>query len=427
MIAVWSRSLAASEALEIPEARAPATGALRLVSSLRYRDWRYLWSGLMFAQAGEWMDHLAINWLVLVQTDSPLALGTVNLVRGLPNIVFSLAAGVVADRVDRRTLMIWTQIGGMINTGVLAALASAGVLDLWHIYALLVIRGTISAFNQPARASVLGDLVPRVDIANAIALHSATFNSTRMIGPAIAGFLIAAVGSAFVLWIHTAAFVVSIWTLLAMRTPPRTPTKPGVSPWGTFVDGITYVWKEPVVFMLLVIGVVPFVLGQPYQSMLPVFAKDVLLVGAQGLGLLTAASAAGGLVGAFLAAAAGDFRRKGLVMMAGMVSFALLIVAFAATPWPLVSAAFLFLVGASHQLYQTTNSTLVQVIVPSEYRGRVLGLHQMDRGFIPVGSFIAGAIAEARGAPFATGLMGSCLAVSGLAVLLFVPRMRRLE
>lgn len=417
----------ASHPPRVPEPLAPATGALRLVSSLRYRDWRYLWSGLMFAQTGEWMDHLAINWLVLVQTNSPLALGTVNLVRGLPNMVFALPAGVVADRVDRRALMIWTQIGTLLCTAALAAMASAETIELWQIYVLLVLRGTVGAFNHPARASVVGDLVPRSDITNAIALHSATFNLTRMIGPAMAGFLIAAVSSAFVLWVHTAALAVALWTLVMMNRPPGARARPDASAWGTLVDGLIYISRQPVVLMLMLLGVVPFVLGQPYQSMLPVFAKDVLFVGPEGLGLLTTASATGALLGAFSIAGFGEFHRKGLVMMIGMIAFALFIVAFALSPWPLVSALLLFLVGAANQAYASTNATLIQIIVPSEYRGRVLGVHQLDRGFIPVGSFIAGAIAEVAGAPFATGVMASGLLLCGLAVLVFLPRMRQLD
>lgn len=410
-----------------PKPLPPPSGLMCLFSSLRYRDWRYLWSGLMVAQAGEWMDSIAINWLVLVQTNSPLALGSVNLVRGLPNIVFSLAGGVIADRIDRRALMIWTQAGNLLCTAALAALASASTLELWHIYILVFLRGVVTAFNSPARASIVGDLVPRSDISNAIALHSAMFNSTRMIGPAIGGFLIAAVGSGFVLWIHTTSIGVSIWTIFCMGPAPRSGDKPTGSAWGSLVEGVGYVRHEPAVLMLLVLGLLPFLLGQPYQSMLPVFAKDVLDVGPMGLGLLTASAATGGLIGAFVVASFGDFRRKGLVMILGLIMFALLIVAFSLSHVPILSAGVLFLVGGANQVYQTTNQTLIQFIVPSEYRGRVLGVHQLDRGFIPVGSFLAGALAEVGGAPLATGLMGGLLAACAATILLLSPRMRRLE
>jgi MFS family permease len=320
-----------------------------------------------------------------------------------------------------------TQVGYLMCTAVLAALATLGTLEIWHIYVLLVARGVTNAFNSPARSSIIGDLVPRSDISNAIALHSTVFNATRMVGPAIAGVLIAVSGSALVLWINVAAYAVGTWMTLSMRPGAGKTAKPTVSALESLREGVGYLRREPVVLTLLILGIVPFILGNPYQSMLPIFAKDVLLVGPQGLGFLTTATATGSLISSFVVSSLGDFRHKGLVMMAGLFCFGTLLVAFSHTPWPLVAGALLFLIGASTQLYQTTNATLMQLTVPTEYRGRIFGIHQMDRGFIPVGSFIAGAIAEQAGAPFAVTAMGTGLVTAGLLVLLFVPRMRRLE
>lgn len=405
----------------------PAQGSMRFVSSLRYRDWRYLWIGLMTSQTGEWMDSIAINWLVYVQTNSPLALGTTNLARGLPNILFSLVGGVIADRLDRRALMIWTQMGNLVCTALLAGLATADALDLPLLYVLLIVRGSASAFFGPARGSIIADLVPRSEITNAIVLHSAVFNATRMVGPAIAGVLIGVIGSAWVLWINAATLAVCVYMVFMMRSPRPSAPPSGLSPWASFVDGIHYVGREPVVLMLMLLGIVPYMLGQPYQSMMPVFARDVLQVGPQGLGLLTTAAAAGSLVGAFGLTALGNFPRKGLTMLIGLMAYGTLIAAFAVTPWPLLAGVLLFLVGSAFQVYATTNTTLVQLIVPTEYRGRVLGIHQQDRGFIPLGSFMVGSIAQVTGAPFALSVMGSCLVLAAAAVFGCVPRMRRLE
>jgi MFS family permease len=381
----------------------------------------------MVSQTGDWMDSLAINWLVLVLTNSPLALGTVNLVRGLPTLFLSLVGGVVADRFDRRWLMVWTQVGQALCTAALAWLATEGTLQIWHIYGLLIVRGVVQAINSPARSSIVGDLVPRSDITNAIALHSTVFNATRMIGPALAGVLIGAYGSALVLWISAATHLMCAWATFRMEPGAGKTPRPKSSAWQSVGEGVAYLRGEPVVLMLLILGVVPFILGNPYQSMLPVFAKDVLVVGPEGLGFLTTAAAAGSLISAFLIAGLGDFPKKGLVMIFGLLAFGTLLVAFAYTPWPWVAGVLLFLIGASTQLYQTTNATLMQLLVPTEYRGRVFGIHQMDRGFIPVGSFLAGAIAQVAGAPFAVAIMGGTLALAGLGVLLFLPRMRNLE
>lgn len=417
----------ATEATHAPDALPEARGPMRLVASLRYRDWRYLWSGLMAAQTGEWMDNIAINWLVWIQTGSPLALGTVNLVRGLPTMVFSLVGGVVADRVDRRALMLSTRLIGLAATAAMAALASFDVLQLWQLYALLVVRGITFAFDSPARSSLIGDLVPRSDLTNAVALHSAVFNASRMVGPAIAGVIIGLSGAPFVLWLNATAYAIVLWTLFKMRVPARAAQHAGMSAWGTFADGVTYVRSQPVVLVLLLVGVVPFLLGQPYQSMLPIFATNVFAAGPQGLGLLNSGAAAGSLIGAFVISGLGDFPRKGRVMMLGLIGFGGFIALFSMTPWILVAALLLFLAGAAQQLYATTNSTLVQMVVPSEYRGRVMGVHQLDRGFIPIGSFVIGAIAEWGGAPVATALMASCLATVGLVLLFVLPRIRGLH
>ena len=414
-------------ATRVPEALPEAHGLMRFFSSLRYRDWRYLWSGLLAAQTGEWMDNIAVNWIVWVQTGSPLALGTVNLVRGLPTMVFALAGGVVADRMDRRSLMIWTQIVGLVTTAAMAALATSGTLQLWQLYGLLIVRGIAVAFNSPARSSLVGDLVPRSDLTNAVALHSAVFNGSRMVGPAIAGVLIALVGAPFVLWVHVACYVVILWTIFMMSAAPAIQRIAGTSAWGTFTDGMSYVWRQPVVLMLMITGILPFLFGQPYTSMLPVFATDIFEVGPQGLGLLNSAAAIGSLLGAFVISTWGDFPRKGLAMMAGLIGFGGFLVLFAFAPGFVLGAALLFLASAAHQLYATTNNTLVQLIVPTDYRGRVMGIHQLDRGFIPIGSFLIGVVAEFAGAPFAIALMGGTLALIGLVLLFWIPRMRGLE
>lgn len=408
-----------------PQPRGPA----RLVSSLRHRDWRYLWSGLMAIQLGEWMDHTAINWLVLVETNSPLTLGLVNFTRGFPNIVLSAVGGVVADRVDRRTLMVWTQIGGLLCTAVLAALASLNALEIWQIYVLLIARGALVALNHPGRSSIIGDLVPRQDITNAMALHSATFNSTRMVGPAIAGLMIGGLesGTAWVLWVHTATYVINIWTMLAMDPTAGATARPHGSALNTLSEGFAYIWREPVVLLLMILGTLPFILGQPYQSMLPVFARDELRIGPEGLGFLMTASAVGSLVGAFGIATFSNLRRKGMVMTGALIAFGLLLWAFALSPNAWLAAGLLLLAGTAFQVYGTLNSSLVTMVVPTEYRGRVMGVYQMDRGLIPVGSFIAGAIAESAGAPFAVSVMAALLAAISLALLVFSPRIRRLE
>jgi hypothetical protein len=179
--------------------------------------------------------------------------------------------------------------------------------------------------------------------------------------------------------------------------------------------------------MLLLVEIVPFVLGQPLSSILPVFARNVFEIGPQGLGLLTTAGAAGAVVGATWTASLGDFRWKGLAMISAMTLYGVFLIAFALSPWPQLGAVFLFLIGVVNQVHQTVNSTLIQVLVPTEYRGRVLGVHQMDRGFIPVGAFFVGAIAEWAGAPFAVACMGISLATAGVGVGLFAPQMRRLK
>jgi MFS family permease len=394
---------------------------------LRHRDWRLLWSGFMASQAGEWMDNLALNWIVLVQTGSPFMLGLVSLTRGIPNIVLSLPAGVIADRFDRRTLILTSQIGIIVATIPLALLATLDQLQIWHIFVVLGIRGVLTALNQPARNSLIGDLVPREDLANAMALNSTTFNGTRTIAPAVAGFLIAAVGAPPVLWLSVVCYGIGLVTIFPMR-PPRVEGRPQYgSGWDSFVDGISFVKHQPVLRVLVLLAILPFFLGQPYQSMLPVFAREVFQIGSQGLGVLTSVSAIGAVVGSFTVAGLGNYRRKGIVMMGSMIAFGALVATFAITPWPALAAILLFFAAAVNQVYFTTNNTLLQLVVPREYRGRVLSVMGMDRGFIPLGSAMAGALAERLGAPIAVMLMGTTLALAGIVVLFRIPRMRDVE
>lgn len=383
------------------------------LGSLRHRNFRLLWSGNLISQTGDWMDQIALNYLVYELTHSAVSLGVLNLCRLAPVLIFTLVGGVVADRVDRRWLMFTTQTIAMVLAFVLAVLVSTGYVQFWMVVVIGVGRGVALAFNFPARQSLISDLVPRDLLANAVALNQATTNLTRVIGPTIGGILIGTVGVAGAFYLNGLSFLAVLGGLALMRFPPRQiRAKKGLLT--DLMGGLRYIQSQPDMRMLVLIALVPMILGMPYMTMLTVFASDVLRVGGSGLGLLVACSGGGAMCGAlFIASRSGrSGRRK--VMFVGLLGFGVALLVFALSPWFWLSAISLVAVGFSQQIYNTQNNALIQEDVDPEFRGRVLSTLFLNRGLVPLGTVIAG---------FGTDLAGAPVALSAMAVALLVMAM----
>ncbi len=403
------------EAQTAPRAAAPLPPRRRLAlpaafSSLRHRNYRLLWMGVLVSSSGDWMDQVALNWLVYQLTGSAVALGLLNLCRLLPILVFTLVGGVVADRMERRRLMFTTQAVAMLLAFALAVLVSTGLVQFWMVLVIAVGRGVVLSFNFPARQSLISELVPRETLMNAIALNSATLNLTRVLGPAIGGGLIAATGVAGAFYVNGASFLAVLYGLARMDIPPQ-PARPRRSMLAELHGGLRYLAGEPRLRTLVILALVPMVFGMPYMTMLTVFASDVLHVGSGGLGLLTACTGAGAVGGALFVASRDETVRPYRLMLTGLVAFGLTLIGFAVSPWVWLSVPALVAVGFSQQSFLAVNNTLIQQDVDEEYRGRVVSTLFLSRSMVPLGTMLAG---------FGTAAFGVQATVAAMATVLVV-------
>ncbi len=402
--------------------RLPSTFA-----SLRHRNYRLLWFGTLVSSSGDWMDQIAFNWLVWELTHSPVWLAWANFARFLPILVFTLIGGVVADRVERRKLLFGTQSAAMVLAVALAVIVTAGIAQVWMVIAIAAGRGIMNSFNQPARQSLISELVPEDDLSNAIALNSATMNTTRVIGPAIGGLLIATVGMSGAFWINAATFVLLLGALAMMTFPNRTEARARTSVLADLVDGFQYLRHHPQLRLLVLLALVPILLGQPYVTMLPIFASDVLHIGGGGLGALNTASAVGAVAGSLGIASLRSGARLGWWMLVGLAGFGLALTLFALSTSLVLSIVALIVLGLLRQTYQAANNVLIQTNVDPAYRGRVLSTLTLDRGLAPAGTMMAALGSTVIGVQITMALMAGALVVLALAAGWAAPTLRTLE
>jgi len=397
------------------------------LQSLQHRNYRLLWLGTLISSSGDWMDQVALNWLVYQLSGSAVQLALLNLCRLAPIFVFTLVGGVVADRAERRSLLFVTQFVAMVLATILATLTLTGVVQIWMVLLIAVGRGIVLSFNQPARQSLISDLVPREDLKNAIALNSATLNLTRVLGPTIGGLLIATVGVAGAFYLNAASFVAVLYGLALMRFPDRQPrpTKAGLL--RELAGGLGYLRRRPTLRTLVVLALLPMILGMPYQTMLTVFASDVLQVGGGGLGLLTACSGIGAVLGALWVAANAHRLRLGRLMLYGLIGFGAALVIFSLSGWFWVSVLALIGVGIGQQVYMASNNALIQTHVEEEYRGRIVSTLFLNRSMVPLGTMLAGFGTAIFGVQATVASMAALLLLVAVAVSWLAPAARDLE
>jgi len=392
----------------------------QIFSSLRHRDYLLLWIGTIISHSGDWMDQIAFNWLVLEISNSPLSLGMVNLFRALPVILLVPLGGVAADHWERRKILLITQSTAMCLAFLLGGLVTLHIVKLWEIYVIAALRGAIMSFNMPARQSIISNIVPKDDLPNAIALNSATNNLTRVLGPAAGGILIAMFGVDWLFYLNGISFLAILWTLYLMKDYKTASDRAKSSPWRELKEGIIFLRGNRLLLYLMALAIVPMFFGQPYMTMLTIFARDVLRIGPAGLGLLTSTSAIGSITGALIVASRRE-SPKIQVMLCEIILFGVALLAFSFSRWVPVSLFFLFLAGGSNIAYNATNNTLLQLNVPDAFRGRIISLLFINRGMIPLGTAIAGLLAEKWGAPAALGSMACILIMLGAGAYLARP------
>lgn len=396
--------------------------------ALSHRNYRLYWIGQLVSLTGTWMQFTAQQWLVYRLTGSPLKLGTVAFLASLPVMLFSLFAGVVIDRVDKRRFLVFVQTVMMLLAFVLAALTYTGVVQYWHVLVLATLLGLANTFDMPARQAFTVEMVGKDDLMNVIALNSSMFNGARLVGPAIAGLLVARVGETAAFSLNGLSFLAVIAGLLMMRLPPFIPRDGRLTPLADLKEGLDYIARSRTELSLVIVAAIPSIFGFPYTALIPVVAGKVLGLGADGFGVLVSAVGAGALVGAVSLALLGSFKRKGLLLTAATFTFAGALAGFALSRSVGLSMFALAFAGWGMVAQLATTNTLLQLVIPDALRGRVMSAYLWAVvGMAPVGSLILGSLAEAWGAPGALLFGAVVCALSAAVVLAALPAVRRLE
>jgi len=398
------RNSAAVETADAKKASLPRWAIT--LRALRHRNFQLFFSGQLVSLVGTWMQNVAQAWLVYRLTGSALLLGAVGFSNQIPVLLIAPIGGIMADRSNRQRLVIATQVASMTLAAILAWLTLSGRVEKWHIFVLAASLGVVNAFDIPARQSFLIDMVGREDLMNAIALNSSMFNGARMIGPAVAGILIAKIGEGWCFAANAVSYVAVITGLLMMKVqcPPRSNSS---SPLADIVEGFRWANSVKVIrALLLLIGLVSLV-GMPYTVLMPVFADKILHGGARGLGILMGATGVGALFGALTLAAKTDVKGLGRLAAWSCAGFGIGLVLFSFSHWFWLSAALLLPIGYSVMLQMASTNTLIQTMVPDQLRGRVMALYSMMfLGMAPFGALLGGALAERMGAPLSVAVGG---------------------
>jgi MFS family permease len=384
--------------------------AHRLAAALTHRDFRILWLGAGTSTIGTWMQKVAQSWLVLTLSGSAFYLGLDSFLGELPILLFTLIGGVVADRHDRRRLLLGSQVVQMACAFTLAGLVLADAVRLWHVLALSFLAGTAQAFGGPAYQSLIPQLVPREHLPNAIALNSIQFNVARVIGPLLAGVTLAALGSAACFGLNGLSFLAVMLGLLLMHAPalPATGRRALTT---EMQEGLSYVRHQGSLVGLITLAFLATFLGLPLLTFLPVFARDVFHEGVGGYSRLMAYSGAGAVAGALVVAWLGRFEHMGRTLLIVLAVFGALVTGFALSRTLWLSELLLVLGGAALIVVFSLLTSLVQLIAPNELRGRVMSIYMVAfRGGSPLGSLLAGYLATVTSAP-------AVLAVSGVLMV----------
>jgi MFS family permease len=388
-------------------------------AALQSRPFLLFWSTIVLSLTGVWVRITAQGWLVYELTSDEFLLGLVSFFQAAPVLVVSPIAGAILDRVNRRIVLLTVQVVVATAMFVLATLVALGRVEVWHVMLTAVVVGSASGFDWPARLSLVPALVDKERLQSAVALNAAAFNASRVIGPVIAGTLIASVGVALCFYLNALMylpFILVLATLAIDTVQPSTGERAG--PVQGLLEGYRYIWRTPVIRGLLSVDVVPLMFGISYFTLAPAIARDVLGLTSAGLGMLLAANGVGHLAGTFLAATAGARVRRGRIVVSGVAVYAGLIILFARSSAPMLSGVLILGIGLVAALYGTLNDTLLQLHVDDAFRGRVLSVYSMFWGLTPIGSLEAGFLANIIG-------VQTALAVNGAIILVFAPLLWR--
>lgn len=383
--------------------------------ALRYRNFRLFFAGQLISLVGTWMQSVAQSWLVYRMTGSSLLLGTVGFSGQIPVFLVAPLGGIVADRYNRHRIVVATQTASMVLALVLAWLTLTGTIAVWHIIGLSVLLGLVNAFDIPARQSFIVEMVGKADLMNAIALNSSMFNSARMIGPAVAGILVAIIGEGWCFFANGISYLAVIVGLLMMRFTPVRPKAQADSALENVLDGFRFARNSSPIRWLLALLALSSLVGSPYTVLMPIFAGEILHRGPQGLGILMGASGVGALVAALTLAARIGLRGLGRWIVLACGGFGVSLVLFALSRFFWLSVVLLVPTGYALMLQMGATNTLLQSMTPDHMRGRVMALYtMMFMGMAPFGALLAGAAAHRFGAPASVAASGLLCIVAAI-------------
>jgi MFS family permease len=407
-------------------------GLLRLgtFAALRHREFRLLWAGQAATAMAMWMDQVVRGWLLYELTNSPVQLGLVHGIQAIPILVLSPIAGSVADRYPRKLQVVVTQVLVGLMDAVLALLIMTGHIQAWHVYATALGVAMVQTFHQPARAAMVADAVPPHHLTNAIGLTSIMFNVARSTGPALAGILIATLGTASCYAVQVGFYLLAIvWTLWLHPAPSAAMSGRGHAALGasfgqSIIEGWTFSWRNEAVRAGLLIVMCASLFIMPFTTLLPVFARDLLGVGATGQGGLLTAMGMGAMCSAVLIASLGDRLPRGPLMLGGVTMYGLSVVAFAASGSFRLSLGLMIMVGLAHVSSYALVQTVIQTYSPSTFRGRTMAIFHMSSVVLTLGSMLAGTLAALVGARWAVASMGATGALIIVMIGVALPRAR---
>ena len=383
-----------------------------LARSFRHRDYRLFFTGQFLSLVGTWMQQVAQSWLVYRLTGSSLSLGLVGFAAQFPVFLLAIFGGILADRLNRRSILVCTQAASLLQAAILAGLTFAGRIEVWEVAALAVFLGIVNAVDIPTRQSFIAELVDREDLHNAIALNSSMFNLACILGPSLAGMLLAAVGEAWCFSVNALSFLAVIACLLRMGATRHPALKMNGSVREHLGEGFRYAWRTREVRGILFLLGAMSLLGMSFMVLMPVIAEEILHSGPRGLGLLMSASGIGSLAGALTLAARTESRGIGRFAYFGMLCFGVFLVLFAQSRLLWLSALLLMPASFCMMVSMAASNTILQVSCPDSLRGRVMALFAMVlMGMAPCGALLSGALAHWTSA-------GTTVTASGAACIL---------
>ena len=400
--------------------------------ALSHRDFRLFWIGAFLSNVGTWMQAVAQGWLVLLLTNSAFWLGLDGFFATAPGFIFTLLGGVFADLIDRRRLLIVTQVIAGVAALGLAVLVYTDLVNRWMVLGFSFITGCCMALASPSFLAMTYDLVGREDLANAIAMNSTQFQLSRVVGPALAGVAFEVFGLAGCFFANGLSFVAVVAALWVVRPEGQPAPKHSVRDrralWGDLTEGFRYVRNRPRVSSLLLMSACNSLFGAPYFTLIPIYARDIFHLGETGLAIMMSAAGVGAFLGALLVAYLGDFKRKGWFVLGGAIAFGLFIINFAISSEFWLSLVFLFGIGFSIVVSVALTNTLLQKLVTDQMRGRVMSMFMLSFiGALPIGSILAGTASKQFGPQRTLATGGLIIVIIATGVMIFNRRLRDLH